>query len=494
MELSDIIRVVSAILSALVAICGVIGGVFWLVRRSARKLDKAEARARRFERERDDAIRQNSAAIAERDQAQVDLVAERAHRQRAAAIAIRNYNAWQGVNERLQTAAVRTRAAETRKKELEPLLAAQEARAADLENKLARADQQIEDQRQALERFEAQVELIANQDGRVWQTSPLNPPQFIPRFRRRNRRPTIISVFNLKGGVGKTTLTANLGGYLANCRERWVLLLDLDHQRSLTQLLFTTERRMVAATARRTIQDFLLSCHTGEDLQCAVEQVPGQGFERCWAVGNADASPGYGTQQNLDDLEMRMLGNWLINPNGVDIRFLLRQALHAEVIQERFDYVLIDCPPRLTTACINALAASDYLLVPAQAEPISARSVPHLLRRLRELRDVGVLPDLSVLGIVANMVSADAVSPTSSEVRVLDDMAAVATELWGEPVQVLESRIRRSDYYANCQRDSEHKLRLPSVVVGAIREQYGELADEIEERINENLGVAGIPA
>jgi chromosome partitioning protein len=301
-------------------------------------------------------------------------------------------------------------------------------------------------------------------------------------------------VFNLKGGVGKTTLTANLGGYLANCRERWVLLLDLDHQRSLTQLLFTTERRRVASAARRTVQDFLLSCHSGEELHRVAEQIPGQGFDRFWAVGNADAVPECGPQRNLDDLEMRMLGNWLINPNGIDIRFFLRQALHADVIQERFDYVLIDCPPRLTTACINALAASDYLLVPAQAEPVSARSVPHLLRRLRELRDVGVLPDLRVLGIVPNMVSADAGNPTSMEAQVLSNTAAVATQLWGHPVSVLSSRIRRSDFYATCQRDSEHRLRLPSVVVGAIREQYGELTNEIEERINENLGVAGVPA
>jgi cellulose biosynthesis protein BcsQ len=251
---------------------------------------------------------------------------------------------------------------------------------------------------------------------------------------------------------------------------------------------------MMAAAARQTVQDFLLSDHTGKALLGAAVQLQGQGFERCWAVGNADAVPGCGTQQNLDDLEMRMFHSWLANPNGVDIRFLLRRALHAEAIQERFDYVLIDCPPRLTTACINALAASDYLLIPAQPEPISARSVPHLLRRLRELRDVGVLFDLRVLGIVANMVSADADNPVSNEVRVLDDMAAVATELWGRPVRLLNSRIRRSNYYAGCQRESEQRLRLPSVVIQAIQEQYRNLATEIEERINENLGVAGVSA
>src|SRR5207253_2061743 len=135
---------------------------------------------------------------------------------------------------------------------------------------------------------------------------------------------------------------------------------------------------------------------TGEELRRAAEQVQGDGFERLWVVGNSDADDGLGNTQTLDDLEMELLAKWLLDPAKGDVRYLLRAALHSPAIQEQYDYVLIDCPPRLTTACVNALAASDFLLIPAQADQVSSRSVPHLLKRLKTLREAGVLPDLGV--------------------------------------------------------------------------------------------------
>jgi chromosome partitioning protein len=194
--------------------------------------------------------------------------------------------------------------------------------------------------------------------------------------------------------------------------------------------------------------------------------------------------------QNLDDLEMDLLGKWLLKPAGYDIRYLLRAALHSDVIQERYDYVLIDCPPRLTTACINALAASDYILIPAQAEQVSAGSVYHLLRRLRPLREGGVIPDLKVLGIVGNMVSAEAHQANSREAKLLRQLEAPASDHWGNKVRLLKARIRYSDYYAKYNRDAYEKghVQLPVIAVEAIREQYEKLTKEIEGYIHEDLG------
>jgi cellulose biosynthesis protein BcsQ len=387
------------------------------------------------------------------------------------------------IREQLTAALAAQRAAESNANELR----------AEYERVIAefdRANEKVKEQETVLEAHHQRIKSVREHKGRFWQAPLLaKPPEFVPLAKRRTR---IISVLNLKGGVGKTTLTANLGGYLANCHEKWVLLLDLDHQRSLTQLLLSSERRKRAALARQTVQDFLLSARGGRDLYAATLEVPGAS-QRLSLVGNSDAEPGFGTLQNLDDLEMSLLGKWLVDPAEEDVRYLMRPALHSDVTQNRFDYVLIDCPPRLTTACINALAASDFVLIPTELEQVSARSVPHLLRRLRELREQGILPDIKILGIVANKVSVTP-GPKVGEENVLLKTAGLAHDAWQSSVRILKSRLRDSGQYANCQRELETKLRIPAVVIQDIREQYSQLVTEIEGQIDDSLRVAGVPS
>jgi cellulose biosynthesis protein BcsQ len=348
---------------------------------------------------------------------------------------------------------------------------------------LGQATETIETQRKDLERYESQIDAVAKQDGRVW-CAPLvtKPPGFVPLARGYLRRPTIVSILNLKGGVGKTTLTANLGGYLACHREKWVLLLDLDHQRSLTQTLFTSDQRKDSAAKHRVIQA-VLRIEQSKPIEEVEEQVQGNGFSRLRVVGNSDAEEGYGDTQSLDDREMDLLGDWLLNPSRCDIRYLLRKGLHhSRAIQERYNYVLIDCPPRLTTASINALAASDFVLIPAQGEPVSATSVSHLLRRLRPLRDADVLPALRVL-VVGNRVS-KAEDKKSKEMKLLDQTAAVAAEYWKPlPVRFVRSAIYDSGQYARYQRDFETKrqLQLPAIAIKDIQDEYACLTKELEQ-------------
>jgi predicted nucleic acid-binding Zn-ribbon protein len=106
-----------------------------------------------------------------------------------------------------------------------------------------------------VEQLKGQIENVTQQDGQVWNVPVGREPPFVPLSDR--RRPTpVISVLNLKGGVGKTTITANLGGHLALDRGKRVLLLDFDHQRSLTQLLLSTKDRRNAALAGKTYSTF----------------------------------------------------------------------------------------------------------------------------------------------------------------------------------------------------------------------------------------------
>ena len=68
--------------------------------------------------------------------------------------------------------------------------------------------------------------------------------------------------------------------------------------------------------------------------------------------------------EELGDVEMATSHRWQAKITDDDVRYRLRAILHSAEIAERFDFILLDCPPRLTTACINALAASDYAMIP----------------------------------------------------------------------------------------------------------------------------------
>ncbi|HSQ54172.1 MAG TPA: hypothetical protein VLM40_00375, partial [Gemmata sp.] len=176
MELADIIRILTLVTYAIVAICGVVGWIFWLVKRHARRLDRAEARAEELENERNDAEVRATAAEQRLDSMRRQRDRARADRQRAADIAVHNYRNWEQLRGQAHEAVRRLRASETRVRELEALLATGNQRVTELVDELAIARNVAEEQRQSLERYEAQVELVANQDGRVWQMPPRVPP------------------------------------------------------------------------------------------------------------------------------------------------------------------------------------------------------------------------------------------------------------------------------------------------------------------------------
>jgi chromosome partitioning protein len=167
----------------------------------------------------------------------------------------------------------------------------------------------------------------------------------------------------------------------------------------------------------------------------------------------------------------------------------------SEEITEAFDYVLIDCPPRLTTACVNALAASDFVLIPAQPEVNSIRSVPHLMTRLKGLREIGVLTHLRVLGIVASMAASSPQEKVSYESKLLRQSSDAAGNIWGAPVGAFKSKLTDSASYASASRmlQSNEPLKL-AVTTSAIRDQYLPLLKEIEAKINEVIGTPRVPS
>ncbi len=242
-----------------------------------------------------------------------------------------------------------------------------------------------------LSSLQERLSALESFDGRLWERdAPSEPPPFVAMTHRRTR---FIAVLNLKGGVGKTTLTANLGVALAR-RGRRVLMADLDFQGSLSRLCAGRDD-LGALTRKGTTVSRLLRDDTGDsfDLLQIVQRLghPALTGKTCDFIPADDS---------LAEAELRAQARWLVT-NKPDARFLFRRSFHKAAVLEQYDYVLFDCPPRLTTTCVNALGCSDFLLVPVLLEQGSVETLPRTLRWLTDLPHVS---RARLLGVVANRV------------------------------------------------------------------------------------------
>lgn len=162
----------------------------------------------------------------------------------------------------------------------------------------------------------------------------------------------VISVLNHKGGVGKTTTTINLGGALRQKGYK-VLLIDLDGQANLTESLgFSAELPQTIYGAMKGEYDLPIYEHKD-----GLSVVPS-----C--------------------LDLSAVETELINEAG-------RELILAHLIKgqkEKFDYILIDCPPSLSLLTLNALTASDRLIIPVQAQFLAMRGMAKLMQVVHKVQ------------------------------------------------------------------------------------------------------------
>jgi chromosome partitioning protein len=171
----------------------------------------------------------------------------------------------------------------------------------------------------------------------------------------------IYAIVNMKGGVGKTTTTVNLGAALAAEGKR-VLIVDLDAQENTTQWMGTDPRPEGSAA------NVLRKPKT-------VENAIGP----CAAIG-VDLLYGSSTLATVRD-ELRLTSQ---RPSAA-----LRAALKELAL---YDYVLIDCPPGLDLLQINAIAACDTLIVPVDSQTMSLAGVSKIHEAIEELVEAEVIP------------------------------------------------------------------------------------------------------
>ena len=188
----------------------------------------------------------------------------------------------------------------------------------------------------------------------------------------------IIAVSNQKGGVGKTTSTLNLGAALREMGKS-VLLVDLDPQGSLTVAAGVVDVDAISLS----IGDLLMARAQGapQDITRAIIQTP----------AGLDMVPGNGM---LSAAELT-LATAMARESA--LLATLKPAL------ERYDYILIDCLPSLGLIAINALRASDGVVIPVQADFLAVQGLAQILETIGAVREQ-LNPALVVYGVLLTMV------------------------------------------------------------------------------------------
>lgn len=188
-----------------------------------------------------------------------------------------------------------------------------------------------------------------------------------------NTKTRLISIANQKGGVGKTTTAINLGAALAS-KNLKTLIIDLDPQGNASTGLGLDKNERAL-----TIYDVLLNEAKIKD---AIQGT---------AVSKLEILPST-TDLSSADAEMMEQKRRV---------FLLKDAIMASEDLD-YDYILIDCPPSLNLLTLNALVASDSILVPLQAEFFALEGLSQLLLSVREIRQTAN-QDLRIEGVVLTM-------------------------------------------------------------------------------------------
>jgi chromosome partitioning protein len=183
----------------------------------------------------------------------------------------------------------------------------------------------------------------------------------------------VVSLANQKGGVGKTTTTINLAAGLAVSRKK-VLVVDMDPQGNCSSGL-----GIPAGERAPSIYDVLIG------------RTPPAGAVRSTDTGRLFVIP---STRDLTGLEVELV-------NLEDRNYYLKRAMRS--VFDEYDYVLIDCPPSLSLLTVNALAASDGVIVPLQAEYYALEGLSQLLETV-EIVAKGYNPSLVIEGIILTMI------------------------------------------------------------------------------------------
>ena len=216
-----------------------------------------------------------------------------------------------------------------------------------------------------------------------------------------------IAIVNQKGGVGKTTTCANLGIGLAR-KGKKVLLIDADAQGSLTASLGYAQPDTIE-TSLSTVMGKIINDEP-VSLQCGI-------FHH---KENVDLLPG--------NIELAAMEVTLVN--AMSREKILRQYINIQ--SPNYDYILIDCMPSLGMLTINALTASDSVIIPVQPQYLPIKGLEQLLKTIFKVQRQ-LNRDLTIDGILLTMVD--------ERTNFSKDIIQLLIDSYGSKLKIFQSRI-----------------------------------------------------
>ena len=199
-----------------------------------------------------------------------------------------------------------------------------------------------------------------------------------------------ISIINFKGGVGKTTLAFHLGIGLASFHNARVLLIDMDHQSSLSIVCLGAENWQVANDESQTVDEIFRtfvnpSALPGDDIIIKSPVFSSNWNPNTRSVSFSNSMDVVPASLHLDDTEIELTASHQGNAihSEWNKRTLMCCWIEQTGIDDNYDYIIFDCPPATKIVSQNAIAASHGYIIPVVPEAVMERGAPHLRDMMR---------------------------------------------------------------------------------------------------------------